>query len=238
MVDALREAGLTARTLISGMYPSSLARVRAAEPSLAPWLVGPTRQARLHQPPAHRDSRPLRFSPAIGALLPRRAGEALTKRDGGRDHGSLAGRHGGARRARSSARVASFTYGRWTTLTRIAKLTALGVSGIITNDPRLFADPADVQGRCPGSLRAGDCRAEPAFGSAPSEARSMAQQAGGRMAVRQQHRVRLAPLEDDLATQGECGLGGCLRQTWKLRPPWRASCSRCRPLRSRSPLPC
>jgi glycerophosphoryl diester phosphodiesterase len=32
VVNALRDAGLTARTLLSGMFPSSLARVRAAEP--------------------------------------------------------------------------------------------------------------------------------------------------------------------------------------------------------------
>ncbi|MGH2912706.1 MAG: glycerophosphodiester phosphodiesterase, partial [Solirubrobacteraceae bacterium] len=34
VVDALRTAGLIERTLISGMYPSALARVRAVEPSL------------------------------------------------------------------------------------------------------------------------------------------------------------------------------------------------------------
>ena len=91
VVDALREAGLTARTLISGMYPSSLARVRAAEPSLRlGWSV--PRVRRDYTSHLLTRSRPLdshRLSET--AATARRRGTA--KRDGGRDHGSLAGRH-------------------------------------------------------------------------------------------------------------------------------------------------
>ena len=76
VVDALREATLTGRALISGMYPSSLARVRAAEPALRlGWSV----------PRVRRDytSDMLTAIPALAmltgyrALLPRRAREAL-----------------------------------------------------------------------------------------------------------------------------------------------------------------
>jgi glycerophosphoryl diester phosphodiesterase len=137
VVDALRDAGLIARTLISGMYPSSLARVRVAEPTLRlGWSV----------PRVRRDytTDMLTAIPALAmltgyrALLPRRAREAL-----------LAGTVDAIMahwRVVTPALVRAVAQGRgelyvWTVddAARIAKLTALGVSGIITNDPRLFA---------------------------------------------------------------------------------------------------
>ena len=136
VVDALREAGLTSRTLISGMYPSSLARVRSAEPSLRlGWSV----------PRVRRDytSHLLTAIPALAiltgyrAMLPRRAGEAL--RSGTVDAIMAHWRVVTAALVSAVEREGGQLY-VWTVddAARIAKLTALGVSGIITNDPRLF----------------------------------------------------------------------------------------------------
>jgi glycerophosphoryl diester phosphodiesterase len=137
VVDALRKAGLTGRTLISGMYPSSLARVRAAEPSLRlGWSV----------PRVRRDytNDMLTAIPALAmltgyrALLPRRAREAL--RTGTVDAIMAHWRVVTPALVRAVAQERGELY-VWTVddAARIAKLTALGVSGIITNDPRLFA---------------------------------------------------------------------------------------------------
>jgi glycerophosphoryl diester phosphodiesterase len=138
VVDALREAGLTTRTLISGMYPSSLARVRVAEPSLRlGWSV----------PRVRRDytSHLLTAVPALAvltgyrALLPRRAAEAL--RSGTVDAIMAHWRVVTAALVDAVQREDGELYA-WTVddAARIAKLSTLGVSGIITNDPRLFDD--------------------------------------------------------------------------------------------------
>jgi glycerophosphoryl diester phosphodiesterase len=137
VVDALRDAGLTGRTLVSGMFPSSLARVRAAEPSLRlGWSV----------PRVRRDytNDTLTAIPALAmltgyrALLPRRAREAL--RTGTVDAIMAHWRVVTPALVRAVAQERGELY-VWTVddAARIAKLTALGVSGIITNDPRLFA---------------------------------------------------------------------------------------------------
>jgi len=137
VVDALREAGLTGRALISGMYPSSLARVRAAEPALRlGWSV----------PRVRRDytSDMLTAIPALAmltgyrALLPRRAREALSS--GTVDAIMAHWRVVTPALVRAVERERGELYA-WTVddAARIAKLTSLGVSGIITNDPRLFA---------------------------------------------------------------------------------------------------
>jgi glycerophosphoryl diester phosphodiesterase len=140
VLDALQGAGLTRRTLISGMYPSSLARVRAAEPDVRlGWSV----------PRVRRDytTDMLTAIPALAmltgyrALLPRRAGAAL--------------RSGAVDAIMSHWRVVTPALVRavkgeggelyvWTVddAARIAKLTDMGVSGIITNDPRLFESAA------------------------------------------------------------------------------------------------
>lgn len=137
VVDALRGAGLTNRTLLSGMYPSSLSRVRAAEPSLRlGWSV----------PRVRRDytSDMLTAIPALAmltgyrALLPRRAREAL--RRGIVDAIMAHWRVVTPALVRAVAQEGGELY-VWTVddAPRIAKLTALGVNGIITNDPRLFS---------------------------------------------------------------------------------------------------
>lgn len=138
VVDALRAAGLTMRTLVSGMYPSALARVRAAEPSL---------RLGLSVPRVRRDytTDMLTAIPALAmltgyrAMLPRRARRALKA---GEVDAIMA--HW---RVVTPALVRAVEEGGgelyvWTVddAARISKLTELGVSGIITNDPRLF-DP-------------------------------------------------------------------------------------------------
>jgi glycerophosphoryl diester phosphodiesterase len=137
VVDALRAAGLIDRTLISGMYPSSLARVRAAEPSL---------RLGLSVPRVRRDytTDMLTAIPALAmltgyrALLPRRASAVL--RSGMVDAIMAHWRVVTPALVRAVAGEGGELY-VWTVddAVRIAKLTALGVNGIITNDPRLFA---------------------------------------------------------------------------------------------------
>jgi glycerophosphoryl diester phosphodiesterase len=137
VVDALCDVGLTSRALISGMFPASLARVRAAEPSLRlGWSV----------PRVRRDytSDMLTAIPALAmltgyrALLPRRARGALQA--GIVDAIMAHWRVVTPALVRAVAQEGGELY-VWTVddAARIAKLTALGVSGIITNDPRLFS---------------------------------------------------------------------------------------------------
>ncbi|HEY2569834.1 MAG TPA: glycerophosphodiester phosphodiesterase [Solirubrobacteraceae bacterium] len=136
VVQALRERGLVARTLVSGMYTDALARIRAAEPDLRlGWSV----------PRVRRDytTDMLTAIPALAiltgyrAMLPGRARSALRERrcDAIMAHWRVV----------TSALVRAVREGDgelyvWTVddAARIAKLTTMGVDAIITNDPRLF----------------------------------------------------------------------------------------------------
>jgi glycerophosphoryl diester phosphodiesterase len=136
VVAALRDAGLVERSLVSGMYVDELDAMRALEPALrVGWSV----------PRLRRDytTDMLTAIPALvilsgyRALLPRRARAAL-----------LAGRFDAIMahwRLVTPALVRAVAEGggelyAWTVddAAQIARLTALGVDGIITNDPRLF----------------------------------------------------------------------------------------------------
>jgi glycerophosphoryl diester phosphodiesterase len=137
VLAALRDYGLVGKTLISGMFPSGLARIRAAEPALRlGWSV----------PRVRRDYTAdlLTAIPAFAMLtgyratLPRRARSALSE---GRFDAIMA--HW---RVVSRALVRAVAEGGgelyvWTVddAAQIARLTAMGVDGIITNDPRLFS---------------------------------------------------------------------------------------------------
>jgi glycerophosphoryl diester phosphodiesterase len=137
VLDALREHGLVQRTLVSGMFTDALARIRAAEPGLRlGWSV----------PRVRRDytTDMLTAIPALAmltgyrAMLPRRAAAALRE---GRFDAIMA--HW---RVVTPALVRAVADGGgelyvWTVddARMIEKLTAMGVDGIITNDPRLFA---------------------------------------------------------------------------------------------------
>ncbi len=136
VLEDLREFGLVSRTLISGMFPTGLDRIRAAEPALRlGWSV----------PRVRRDYTTdlLTAIPALAmltgyrAMLPRRARAALKE---GRFDAIMA--HW---RVVSSALVRAVAEGGgelyvWTVddARMIDKLTKMGVDGIITNDPRLF----------------------------------------------------------------------------------------------------
>jgi glycerophosphoryl diester phosphodiesterase len=136
VVQALGEHGLVGRSLVSCMFTDALARIRAAEPSLRlGWSV----------PRVRRDytTDMLTAIPALAILtgyratLPGRARAALHE---GRCDAIMA--HW---RVVTPALVRAVRDGKgelyvWTVddAARIAKLTALGVDGIITNDPRLF----------------------------------------------------------------------------------------------------
>ncbi len=136
VLEALREHDLIDRTLISGMFPQGLALIRAAEPALRlGWSV----------PRVRRDytTDMLTAIPALAMLtgyratLPRRARTALRE---GRFDAIMA--HW---RVVTPALVRAVGEGGgeiyvWTVddARMIAKLSAMGVDGIITNDPRLF----------------------------------------------------------------------------------------------------
>ncbi len=137
VLELLREHGLVQRSLVSGMYPSGLAQIRAAEPGLRlGWSV----------PRVRRDytTDMLTAIPALAMLtgyratLPRRARTALQE---GRFDAIMA--HW---RVVTPALVRAVAEGGgelyvWTVddARMIERLTAMGVDGIVTNDPRLFS---------------------------------------------------------------------------------------------------
>jgi glycerophosphoryl diester phosphodiesterase len=136
VLEALRDFGLVERTLISGMFPAGLARIRAAEPTLRlGWSV----------PRVRRDYTTdlLTAIPALAMLtgyratLPRRARAAL--KDGRFDALMAHWRVVSPALVRAVAEGGGELY-VWTVddSRMIDKLTRMGVDGIITNDPRLF----------------------------------------------------------------------------------------------------
>jgi glycerophosphoryl diester phosphodiesterase len=136
VVKALREYGLIERSLISGTFPNELDAMRAVEPSLrVGWSV----------PRARRDYTDdlLTMVPALAMLtgyrawLPRRARAEL--RSGRFDAIMAHWRLVTPALVRAVAEGGGELY-VWTVddAALMAKLTALGVDGIITNDPRLF----------------------------------------------------------------------------------------------------
>ena len=137
VVAALREHDLVERSLVSSTYPQSLALIRRLEPALRlGWSV----------PRARRDytQSKLYLAPALVAILvaqrilPGRAADAL--REGRCDalmvHWRLV-----TQRLVDAVDAARGELYVWTVdeAPRIRALEALGVTGIITNDPRLFA---------------------------------------------------------------------------------------------------
>ena len=138
VVEALREFGLIERSLLSCMFPQALARIRALEPGL---------RLGLSVPRVRRDytTDMLTAIPALAILtgyratLPARARAGIRERryDAIMAHWRVV--------TRALVRAVSEAGGElyvWTVddAARIAKLSALGVHGIITNDPRLFED--------------------------------------------------------------------------------------------------
>lgn len=143
VVEALRRFDLVQRTLVSGMYPASLARLRVLEPALRlGWSV----------PRVRRDytTDMLTAIPALAALtgykamLPHRARAALK---GGLVDAIMAHWRVVTPALCRTVREAGGVLYVWTVddAARIAKLAALGVGGIISNDPRLFGADGGAQ---------------------------------------------------------------------------------------------
>jgi len=136
-VEALRSAGLIDRVLVSTQYRASLAVIRAAEPGLRlGWTVPKLRRDPFRSPA-------LRLLPATAgllafrAVLPSLAARAIRRGD---CHALMAHwRLVTPALARAVPRAGGELYA-WTVdeLPRIRTLETLGVTGVITNDPRLF----------------------------------------------------------------------------------------------------
>jgi glycerophosphoryl diester phosphodiesterase len=137
VVDALRARGLVERTIISSQYLESLALIRRAEPALRlGWSVPRTKSD-----PFDSAWRKYLAYPALGAYrahLPSRvrAGLRAGRFDAVMAHWRLVTRP----LVRAVQRAGGELY-VWTVDDRAAieRLDALGVTGVITNDPRLFS---------------------------------------------------------------------------------------------------
>ena len=137
VVDGLRERGLDGRALISSTYPESLARIGQLAPGLRRgWSV----------PRARRDyTKSLAWAvPAYTAMrwiragLPAKAARALGR---GECEAMMVHRLLVSRLLVARIREAGGQLYVWTVddPAEIARLAALGVDGVITNDPRLFS---------------------------------------------------------------------------------------------------
>jgi len=137
VVEALREFGLVERTLVSSQYRESLAVIRRAEPRLRlGWSVPKLRRdpfrSRLLAPGA------MAGLVALRAAMPGRAVAAI--RGGDCDALMAHWRLVTPRLARAVEKAGGELY-VWTVdeVGLIQRLQTLGVTGVITNDPRLFA---------------------------------------------------------------------------------------------------
>jgi glycerophosphoryl diester phosphodiesterase len=136
VVAALREHGLVERSLVSSTYPQSLARIRRLEPALRlGWSV----------PRARRDytQSKLYLAPALAAILVAQRilpGRAAAELRAGRCDALMVHWRLVTRRLVEAVHEARGELYVWTVdeAPRIRALEALGVTGIITNDPRLF----------------------------------------------------------------------------------------------------
>jgi glycerophosphoryl diester phosphodiesterase len=137
VVEALRRYGLLDRSLVCSQYPRSLDRVRELEPAVrVGWSV----------PRASTDytTKPLIGWAAVVVLLlyrrllPRRAGRALRR---GRVDAIMANWRVVTPRLVDAVRGAGGDLYAWTVddAARIRALAGLGVTGVISNDPRLFS---------------------------------------------------------------------------------------------------
>jgi glycerophosphoryl diester phosphodiesterase len=136
VLEALRERELLERCLISSQYVASLADLRLADPSVrlgwsVPKATRDYTQSRAYRVPAYAALR------AYRATFPRRAARALRER---RVDAIMAHWRVVSPALVRAVRGAGGALYVWTVdeLERIRRLDALGVTGVITNDPRLF----------------------------------------------------------------------------------------------------
>jgi glycerophosphoryl diester phosphodiesterase len=135
VVDGLLSRGLGGRTIVSSTYLESLERVGELAPGVRRgWSV----------PRARRDYTRSVFAPAaylIAQVIRRRLpGQAARLTRSGRVEAVMAHWLLASRRLVEQVNDAGGQVYVWTVddAARIAKLSALGVDGVITNDPRLF----------------------------------------------------------------------------------------------------
>ena len=137
VVDALRDAGLLGRALISSQYRESLRLIRGAEPSVR---LGWSVPKLTRDPFRHRAFLPFTIPALVAfrARLPARVASAIRRRecDAIMAHWRLV-----TPALLRAVRGAGGELYVWTVDERplLAELQALGVDGVITNDPRLFA---------------------------------------------------------------------------------------------------
>jgi len=141
VVDALLAFGLAERTLISTMEWSSLLAVRRLAPEIRlGWSVPRLRRNPLAHPVTRGPALALARAVATGILPVRAARELRAGRiDALMVHWALV-----TPRLASAVEAAGGELYVWTVddAEHIARLERLGVTGVITNDPRLFAAPA------------------------------------------------------------------------------------------------
>jgi glycerophosphoryl diester phosphodiesterase len=136
VVDGLRERALDERSLVSTMFPESLERLGELAPGLRRgWSVPRVRRNYLRSPlavPAHVIVRVMR------ARLP---GQAAARIGAGGCEAIMAHQVLVSRRLVKAVHGAGGELYVWTVddADRIQALEALGVDGVITNDPRLFS---------------------------------------------------------------------------------------------------
>jgi glycerophosphoryl diester phosphodiesterase len=136
VLDALRAHGLLGRALISSQYRASLALIRAHDPAVRlGWSVPKLKRDPFRSPA----SAVLAGAglPLLRAVLPGRAAAAIRA---GRCDAVMAQWRLVTPRLVRSVREAGGELYVWTVdeLPRLRMLEALGVTGVITNDPRLF----------------------------------------------------------------------------------------------------
>jgi glycerophosphoryl diester phosphodiesterase len=137
VVDALRSHDLLRRSLISSQYRASLALIRAHDPAVRlGWSV-----PKLKRDPFRSPASALVAAaglPLLRAVLPSLAAAAIRR---GRCDALMAQWRLVTPRLVRSVRGAGGELYVWTVdeLPRLRDLHALGVTGVITNDPRLFA---------------------------------------------------------------------------------------------------
>jgi glycerophosphoryl diester phosphodiesterase len=142
VVEALRERGLADRSLVSSTYLDSLGRVGELEPGLRRgWSIPRARRDYTRSPLAPFAYALLR---AVRVVLPGRAAALLRA---GRIEAVMAHFLLVSPRLVAAVREAGGEIYVWTVddERRIRRLEALGVDGVITNDPRLFGRVAAAE---------------------------------------------------------------------------------------------
>jgi glycerophosphoryl diester phosphodiesterase len=137
VLEALREHDLLRRALISSQFRSSLRLIRSAEPSVRlGWSVPKLRRDPFRYPPLVPATLTALY--AVKAALPMRAARAIR---GGECDALMAHFRLVTPALVRAVRAAGGELYVWTVdeLPQIRALQQLGVTGVITNDPRLFA---------------------------------------------------------------------------------------------------